>query len=424
MGYTKNIGHNLLTQILKITFGVVTGVLVARALGPACQGYIAYIILIFTLLGNFGHLGIISAVTYHQKRSGFERLAIYSTNVNVLILFALAICGIIIILRSSGVFLTDYSWSLVIGGLLMMICYLFIGHHQAWLTGDERIILNNQIGLSSFFLKSGSILLLWLWGALTFKTYFWISVLALLMWLILIQIKLREEYIPNILIPVLKAEFAYGSVSWASTLFAFLHYRADQIMIKQYLGSAELGIYTIAVTIAELLFLLPISINTALTGRLYNLPEDDNGKQLLARTTRISWSICFALCLIAIPGSLLIPLVYSAAYAKATSIMLVLLPGVLFACIPKMVSPWFFSSGRPKVHLRITFICLVLNVVLNFIFIPLWGSLGAALASSISYFFYGLYYILMLVLREGFSLRELICPDIVDLKLLQNLRKS
>jgi hypothetical protein len=57
MGYSKNISHNLFTQILKIIFGMLTGIIVARALGPAGQGYVTYIILIFTLLGNFGHFG-------------------------------------------------------------------------------------------------------------------------------------------------------------------------------------------------------------------------------------------------------------------------------------------------------------------------------------------------------------------------------
>jgi O-antigen/teichoic acid export membrane protein len=424
MGYTKNIGHNLFTQILKIVFGMLTGILVARALGPAGQGYIAYLILIFTLLGNFGHLGITSAVAFYQKKSGFDRVAIYSSNVNTLALMTLATAGIIVLLRSYGLLLANYSWFMIVGGLVLMVSYLFIGHHQAWLTGDEKIILNNQIGLVSFFLKSGTILLLWLWGVLTVNSFFLITVVSLLLWFILIQIKLKESYLARISTRILKAEFAYGGVAWASTLFAFLHYRADQIMIKQYLGSADLGVYTIAVTIAELLFLLPLSINTALTGRLYNLAEGDSGRTLLASTTRICMAICLALCLIAIPGSFLIPYVYGKPYAAGTQIMLLLIPGVLFACIPKIVSPWFFSSGRPKVHLRITLGCLLINIILNFFFIPLWQNLGAALASTISYVCYGLYYLAMLKYGEGFSLKELLLPGMGDLALWKRIRKQ
>jgi hypothetical protein len=96
MSYSRNIGHNILTQLLKIVFGVLTGVIVARALGPSGQGYIAYIVLIFTLLGTFGHFGITNAVAYFQKKSGFERGAIFSTNLNVLALISLCL-GIVVL---------------------------------------------------------------------------------------------------------------------------------------------------------------------------------------------------------------------------------------------------------------------------------------------------------------------------------------
>jgi O-antigen/teichoic acid export membrane protein len=417
MGYARNIGHNLFTQILKISFGMLTGIVVARALGPSGQGYIAYLILIFTLLGNFGHWGITSAVSFFQKKSGFERMAVYSTNVNSLILLSLFYVILVVFLRSANLLLPAYGWPMVIGGLALSISYLFIGHHQAWLTGDERIILNNNIGLISFFLKSACILVLWLWGMLNVNNFFAITVLALLLWFILIQIKLKESFSFGIFIPVLKAELSYGTVAWAATLFTFLHYRADQIMIKQYLGSADLGIYSIAVTIAELLFLLPVSVSGALVGRLYNLGEQDDGRHTFSRTIRMSMSICLVLCLVGIPGSFLIPFVYGKPYSPATALMLVLLPGILFACLPKISSVWFFTTGRPKVHLRISLFCLLLNIALNFLFIPIWQSLGAALASSISYFFYGLYYLLMLTVREGFRFKDLLILQRKDIRL-------
>ncbi|MCD8479581.1 MAG: oligosaccharide flippase family protein, partial [Candidatus Cloacimonetes bacterium] len=87
----------------------------------------------------------------------------------------------------------------------------------------------------------------------------------MLLWFVLIRFSVKEAWLKAISLPVLKAEMSYGLVAWSAALFAFLHFRVDQIMIKQYLGSADLGVYTIAVTIAELLFLLPLSINTALT---------------------------------------------------------------------------------------------------------------------------------------------------------------
>jgi len=421
MGYTRNIVHNLLTQVMKIFLGVLTGILVARALGPAGQGFVAYILLIFGILGTFGHFGIISAVTYFQKRSGFERSAIYSTNLNLLILISLLMAAMILILKGQGLFLRDYNLYYIGGGILLMAGTLVTTHHQAWLIGDEQIILNNQIGLGIFFFKSLGILILWILGKLTPLSFFALSVVAMLLWTLLIQIRLRERWLPLISSQVLKAELGYGSLAWMAALFAFLHYRADQVMIKQYLGIAELGVYSISVQIAELVFLLPVAIGSALTGRLYNLEPGVNSRVILSRTIRISFWICIALVLAGFLGSLLIPFVYGRAYQGAVAAMMILMPGVLFACLPKIVSPWWFTSGRPRVHLYITLVTLLLNIGLNYFMIPHWGINGAALASSISYFAYGLYYIILLVTREGFKLGDLFALQAEDLRQAKEL---
>ena len=194
-------------------------------------------------------------------------------------------------------------------------------------------------------------------------------------------------------------------------------------MIKQIVGISDLGIYTVAVTIAELLFLLPISIHSALIGRLYNLNDDDNGRALLANTLRLSLYLCAILMIIGMLGSLLIPLLYGDAFKGATLVTIILLPGVLFACIPKIASPWFFTSGRPKIHLVITLGSLLLNIILNSLLIPSIGISGAALASTISYFVYGAYYVVLLVKREGFPVRDLLCIHKDDVRVLKSLMR-
>jgi O-antigen/teichoic acid export membrane protein len=175
--------------------------------------------------------------------------------------------------------------------------------------------------------------------------------------------------------------------------------------------------------IAELLFLLPLSINTALTGRLYNLEGEDTGKALLYRTIRTGFWICFCLMLIGLAGSLLIPAVYGKSYSGAVAVTMILLPGVLFASIPKLASPWFFSSGRPGIPMRITLATLLINIILNYLFIPQYGIRGAAFASTISYLVYGLTYLVELCSKASFSLRALLLPDKTDLAILSKLLK-
>ncbi|MCS4464093.1 hypothetical protein JTT01_07485 [Clostridium botulinum] len=46
------------------------------------------------------------------------------------------------------------------------------------------------------------------------------------------------------------------------------------------LGEQQLGIYSIAVSLAELLFLIPGSVGTAILGRLYNIKDNNKEKSI------------------------------------------------------------------------------------------------------------------------------------------------
>ena len=67
-GYKANITSNLVNQILHLIIGAATSIIASRVLGPQGMGYVAYAILIFTILGNFGHFGLNNAVIYFKKR--------------------------------------------------------------------------------------------------------------------------------------------------------------------------------------------------------------------------------------------------------------------------------------------------------------------------------------------------------------------
>jgi len=94
---------------------------------------------------------------------------------------------------------------------------------------------------------------------------------------------------------------------------------------------------------------------------------------------------------------------------------MILLIGVIFASLARVAAPYFFTSGRPKVHLRVTFVSLTLNSLLNWLMIPVWGIRGAAIASAVSYFFYGSYYLSVLIFAEKFHPRDFLKLNKADI---------
>ncbi|MDP2173599.1 MAG: oligosaccharide flippase family protein [Candidatus Cloacimonadaceae bacterium] len=417
MGYKANITSNLINQCIRIVLGLFTSIIVARSLGPQGQGYLAYIVLVFTLLGTYGHLGINNAVMYFQKRSGYDHDKLFRLNTGFLFLMFFVISVGVIVLRTAGVVLSEYSYYFIALGLIYVISQFLFENHLSWFIAEEQIVKSNRLNISVFLVKTAVILILWLTGMLNIRSFFAVTVMALLANALVLQIVLKKRMGFHWDRLLFKAEIKYGMVVYMGALFAFLHYRIDQIMIKVLLGTAELGVYTISVTLAELLFLIPISVTSALTGKLYNTEDKASGRMITARTVKLTLYVCAFFAVIGMAVSFLIPLIYGVAYQGAVISTIILLTGVTFASVAKVSAPYFFTQGRPVVHLIITFATLLLNGGLNLILIPRMGINGAALASSISYVCYGGYYLAVFVKVEKFTCRDLFQLSAADFKL-------
>lgn len=416
MGYKSNIASNLINQALRLVIGALTGIVVARALGPEGMGYAAYIILIFTLIGDFGHLGLNNSIMYFKKRGGGDPAQLYNVNVTMLGLLSVAIAAVVAALKGTGLALNSYGYPYLAGGIAFAAADLLFTSHHSWLIGDQRIPESNRSIIIVFFLKSAVLLTLWLTRALTPLSYFLVFCLSMLLNAVLLIARVRQPYRPAIDLRLLRSQFSYGTVIWLGAICAFLHYRVDQLMIKSMLGLSDLGVYSVAVTLAELMFLLPASINSALLGKLYNTDDPQAARKVVSQTLKLSFYVCAVLALTGIPLSLLIPVFYGQAYAGAVFSTMILLAGVVFASLAKVSAQNFFSRGQPGFHLAATFAALLLNAGLNLLFIPRLGIAGAALASTLSYFFYGSYYLALFVLREKFSLSDIFALRTEDLR--------
>ncbi len=418
MGYKANIASNLINQVLRIVIGFATSVIAARVLGPQGMGYVAYAILVFTLIGDFGHLGLNNSTMYFMKRGAVPSGHLYSVNLTTLGLLFGVLSAVLIFLRGNGLALASYNWFYILGGLVFVGSDLFFTSLHSWYVGDERILESNRKIILVFLLKSALILILLLTGSLTPLSFFIAAVLGMLLNAVLLGFGAGQSFAPVLDLSLLKAEFSYGGLLWLGAVFSWLHLRADQFIIKQMLDVSALGVYSVAVTLAELLFLVPVSVSSALLGKLYNTSEPGAARSIMARTLKLTFYVCAALALLGIPLSLLIPVVYGQAYAGAVASVMVLLGGAVFASLARVGMQYFFTLGRPKIHLYTSLITLLVNIALNYLLIPRWGIFGAAVASSLSYLGYGVFYLALFLGREKFGWRDLFAVSREDIQAL------
>ncbi len=408
MSYRKNIASNFITQGLVTVLAFMTSIIIARSLGPNNKGYIGYLILIFTLIGEYGNFGVLKASIFFQKRSNYDEEYVFINNQTFLLINFIFLSSIITILRMTGKFLVNYdSFHIMCGFIIILFSFSNLNMNNFYI-GNERIRESNKYNIIISLLKSISLFILWMIGRLDGNTYLFVIAFSMVILSIFLYRNLNINMKFHIDMKLIWKQIRFGFLIYLSTLFIYLNYRMDQFFIKNMLGQREMGIYSVSVSLAELLFLIPGSVGTAILGRLYNIDSSQSTerKNVTAITVKYTFYICLVLGLIGMALTPLIPIVYGSEYAGACLPTLILFIGIIFASIGKVSSGYFQSIGNTRNHFLITTATFILNLILNYLLIPKMGIVGAAIASSVSYSVYGLLYVITFIKIEKFKLED------------------
>ncbi|WP_408955108.1 polysaccharide biosynthesis C-terminal domain-containing protein [Natroniella sp. ANB-PHB2] len=423
MGYVKNISSSFITRIIKIILGFGISIIVARALGAEGQGYVAYILLIGSLLAGYGHLGIINATTYFfKRRPDYSQEEVYSVSLSFSILVWIVIMFFVLFMRYLGFILLNYN-ILMVSGLLIYVLIVYLETlSRKFHRSENKIIKMNKFLLVNTVVQFILVVIFWKLDHLTPVTYFSIIITGLSLSTFLLVCNMGLKYSFKLNKKLLKDEFKYGSIVYFATLFIFLNYRADQFLIRNMIGTSALGVYSIGVKLAELVLLLPSSVATALSGELYSISSESKKRKFITATTiKYTFYFCLIIALIGFFMTPLIPLLYGREFIESISVFRILLVGVCFVSIGKASNPYFYTQGTPEKYLIIVLVTFFINIVLNLMLIPHMGIDGAAWASTIAYLFYGLMHIFYFIVKENILFERLFLINKLEIEKIKGL---
>ena len=175
----------------------------------------------------------------------------------------------------------------------------------------------------------------------------------------------------------------YGLKFHIAVVAAIVIVRADLLLVNHFRGAAEAGVYAVAGQMANLVLMLPAVIATLLFPR--TSAEPDPQARLTMRVTRHTAFILLIICLLAVPCSFLIPVIYGSAFQQSTLQLLILLPGVYFMGVESVLVQHFTGSGLPIAVPMFWVVVVTCNLVLNVLLIPTYGATAAAVVSSLTY---------------------------------------
>ena len=158
------------------------------------------------------------------------------------------------------------------------------------------------------------------------------------------------------------------------------------------------------------------------------LSEDDEvqRRNFFTIYSRVSFlSILVMVAIFALFGDFLIPFIYGAEFEGSVAPFYVLLIGMIFTSMSQLFGTMLFSKGRNDVTLLANSVGLVITVVLDILLIPKYGIVGAAIATTFSYFFLFAVLLFNLLTKEKFRLSQLFVAKKTDFfKLYLTLKKG
>lgn len=376
-------------KIFRIGIGLLITVLMARYLGPEQFGILNYAISFVALFGILSSLGLNTLVTRELLNNPQDSDHIMGTSfmlsfVGALVLLPLAVISVSMVRPDNELI---FKMVLIISstfffGSFNVIKYWFESHVQA----KYSSIVEGSLVFVSAFVKGT---LIYLEAPLiAFAWVILVESILLALGLVMMYLK-KSNKLSTWKISYDEAKYllkeAYPMIL-SGTIFVFFT-RIDQVMLGSMVGDEAVGIYAVAVRLSESWIFIPGIIATSFFPAMLNARKN-NYELYLERTQHLLNLMALLGVVVAIVTSVLaspiVNLIFGEHYNESSIILVIHIWSMLFYSISIISFRYFISEGLQIYSFYRAIAGLILNIVLNYFLIPLYGAVGAAIATVIS----------------------------------------
>ena len=380
----KNTGWLLIGKVIHILLSFFVGLITARYLGPAQYGLINYAAAYTTFFTAFCTLGINSVIVknfidYPEDEGESIGTAITLRLFSSVCSF-LMIIGIVSFIDASEP-MTKTVVYLYCFSLIFQVFDTFHYWFQSKLMSKYTAITT----MIAYIIASVYKIVLVIAG----KSVLWFAVANSVDYCIvaiILFIFYKKHNGPKLIFSFQKAkELLSVSCSYIlSGMMVAIYGATDKLMLKQMLSTSEVGYYALAVSISTIwAFVLSAIIDSMKPPimELHNTSKSDYltmNKRLYAIVFYVS---LFASLCIVIIAPLFVEIIYGKAYLPAVTPLRIAVWYVAFSYLGVARDAWVVCEKKQR-YLKYLYLgSAVLNVVLNYLLIPVWGTAGAAAAS-------------------------------------------
>ncbi|MEM2138286.1 MAG: polysaccharide biosynthesis C-terminal domain-containing protein [Candidatus Anstonellaceae archaeon] len=185
----------------------------------------------------------------------------------------------------------------------------------------------------------------------------------------------------------------FGLVLSLTQFFSTMISYSDRVILGYLLPTASasgaIAIYALAVTLAMNILVFPGAVGgifMPLISRLVGIGDMESVRKVMGTVQRwtLFLTLPFAVVMIAFSGEMLAVL-YGQSYSGGATVMSIFVLGMFFSFFTQVIAIALAGMRLVNLEFKIILTTGILNVIFNFILVPILGIEGSALASAVSF---------------------------------------
>ena len=383
----SNAGWLIGGRIIQMVLSLFVGLLTARYLGPGNYGLINYAATYVAFFTSFCTLGINSVIVKNFVDKPQEEGETLGTAIFLRVISSL-LSAVTIIALSLIIDANEITTIIVVALCSLALPFQVFDTINYWFQSKYKSKITSIVTLIAYVVTSAYKIVLLIFQ----KSVFWFA-LATAIDYVCIAIFLVIAYFkhggPKLSFSKKKGkELISSSYHYIlSGMMVSIYGHTDKFMLKHMLNDSAVGYYSVAVAVCAMwTFVLSAIIDSIVPSilRLYNEDEEN-----FNRKNRQLYSIVFYVSAIVsvgflVFGDIIIEILYGKEFLSASTPLKIITWYTAFSFLGVARNPWLICKGQQKYLKYIYLSAAIINVLLNFIFIPILGESGAALASLIT----------------------------------------
>lgn len=396
------------SKIIFVGLSFINSILINRYLGPTLKGEYAYILNISNIVTIIIGFNIASSLPYFMKKYGHD---VKQKIINIIyfqgIIYFLA--GMVVIFwlnNRTPIYVIIISIILQFGNQIDFVSLVSNINNRNKIVLITSVVYTFMLSVS-FFMTNHNIELL-------------IGILIIYNIIKTILLILSYKLIPrregNKIIS-LRNVVKFSIFPMITALLTTFNYNIDIILLKSFVSDSEIGIYSVGVTLASMLWVIPDAFKEVLFSKT---SKSDPIKQIvMSIKINVYISIVIILGFVCL-GKGFVSLFYGESYVSAYGVSTILLVGTIPMIFFKIINTQYLAIGKQRFSFYVLASSVIMNIIMNYITIPLYGIKGAALSSVVSYLLCGIIMIFSFKNKYNLKLGDFI---IIKREELENIKK-